>query len=111
MALETPEAKLDELLSNYDTFVTALTSKGFTLVKHTNGGGNGYSGNGKPKKALIRTNGQTCPCGAKLYDNRAKKADGQYKATAPDFSCSNKDCTAMDGKRFALWPGQYELTA
>lgn len=31
-------------------------------------------------------------CGAKAWDNRAKKASGQYKSTSPDFVCSNKVC-------------------
>jgi hypothetical protein len=105
--LETPEAKFDDLLSNYDQYVELITAKGFKQVAHTNG----TNGNGKPKKALIRTNGLTCPCGARLFDNRAKKADGSYKATSPDFSCSDQNCTAgPGGKRLALWPGQYELT-
>lgn len=35
-------------------------------------------------------------CGSKVYDNRPNKASGQYKATAPDFTCSNNtDCKGM----------------
>ncbi len=30
--------------------------------------------------------------GTNFYDNRPKKASGQYKSTAPDFKCVNKDC-------------------
>ena len=36
-----------------------------------------------------------CPCdlNCKVYDNRPNKKSGQYKATAPDFTCSNNtDC-------------------
>ena len=38
-----------------------------------------------------------CPlCTSKVYDNRPNKESGQYKATAPDFSCSNNnDCSGM----------------
>jgi hypothetical protein len=31
-------------------------------------------------------------CKSTLWDNRDKKAAGQYKETSPDFRCSNKDC-------------------
>jgi hypothetical protein len=45
----------------------------------------------------------TCPaCGGVMWDNRAKKASGQFKANAPDFSC--KDRQNCEGK---LWPGQW----
>ena len=36
-----------------------------------------------------------CPCDlqCKVYDNRPNKRSGQYKPTAPDFTCSNNtDC-------------------
>ena len=36
-----------------------------------------------------------CPCDlqCKVYDNRPNKKSGQYKPTAPDFTCSNNnDC-------------------
>ena len=36
-----------------------------------------------------------CPCDlqCKVYDNRPNKKSGQYKQTAPDFTCSNNnDC-------------------
>ena len=36
-----------------------------------------------------------CPCElqCKVYDNRPNKKSGQYKPTAPDFTCSNNtDC-------------------
>lgn len=41
----------------------------------------------------------TCPnCGGPVWDNRLKKASGEFKPTAPDFKCRRKDC---DG---AIWP-------
>lgn len=35
-----------------------------------------------------------CPrCGGDLYDNRSKKASGQFKGKSPDFACKEKqDC-------------------
>ena len=34
----------------------------------------------------------TCPkCGGAMWDNRKKKASGDYKATRSDFSCKDKD--------------------
>ena len=42
----------------------------------------------------------TCPeCGGDVYDNREKKASGQYKANGPDFACKDKDGCAWKG-----WP-------
>ena len=33
-----------------------------------------------------------CPdCGGEMWDNRPKKASGDYKPNAPDFSCKDKD--------------------
>src|SRR5690606_22830048 len=37
-------------------------------------------------------------CGGPVWDNRPKKASGEFKPTAPDFKCRRKDC---DG---AIWP-------
>ncbi len=35
-------------------------------------------------------------CGGPIWDNRAKKASGAYKRTAPDYSCQDKDnCGAI----------------
>ena len=38
-----------------------------------------------------------CPlCSSKVYDNRPNKRSGQYKETAPDFTCSNiDDCSGV----------------
>lgn len=50
-------------------------------------------------------------CGGRIYDNRAKKASGQYKRTAPDYSCQDKDdCGAIawqpkDGEPDWKYPG------
>lgn len=41
----------------------------------------------------------SCPkCGGPTWDNRPKKASGEYKVSAPDFSCRDKTC---GGK---VWP-------
>jgi hypothetical protein len=41
----------------------------------------------------------SCPiCGGEMWDNRPKKASGEFKPTAPDFKCKDKEC---DGK---IWP-------
>ncbi len=49
------------------------------------------------------TNNPLCPdCGGQMWDNRAKKASGEYAANRPDFSCKkragNPDCKG------AIWP-------
>ncbi len=49
------------------------------------------------------TNDPLCPdCGGQMWDNRAKKASGEYAANRPDFSCKkragNPDCKG------AIWP-------
>jgi hypothetical protein len=44
----------------------------------------------------------TCPaCQGQMWDNRPKKASGEYSPKAPDFKCRDREC---DGK---LWPGQW----
>ena len=43
-----------------------------------------------------RTDLECYLCGSKVYDNRPNKRSGQYKPTAPDFTCSNNnDCSGM----------------
>ena len=40
-----------------------------------------------------------CPmCQSPMWDNKEKKASGEFKATSPDFSCKNKDC------HHGIWP-------
>lgn len=47
------------------------------------------------------TDDPLCPkCGGAMWDNRPKKARGEYKASAPDYACKNKAC---GGKR---WPSK-----
>jgi len=44
-------------------------------------------GDGKVKQSY-----KECPnCGGQIWDNRAKKASGTFKANSPDFSCRDKD--------------------
>ena len=90
-----------KVLAKYSTYQQWLKNNGLTQLK-----AKGY----KPKQKI---DGKTCPkCGSPVYDNRPKKASGAYKRNAPDFVCSNKQCNGgKDGKRWAVWPGQYELTA
>lgn len=46
--------------------------------------------NGQPPRA---TGKMVCPkCGGECWDNRAKKASGEFKASAPDGKCKNKEC-------------------
>lgn len=35
---------------------------------------------------------QCAKCGNACWDNRAKKASGDFKPTSPDFSCKDKGC-------------------
>ncbi len=50
-------------------------------------------------------NDPLCPdCGGRMWDNRAKKASGEYAPNRPDFSCKkragNPDCKG------AIWPAK-----
>lgn len=48
---------------------------------------------------ITKTNKTSCPnCGGDMWDNRAKKASGEFNPAAPDFSCRDKSC---GGK---IWP-------
>jgi hypothetical protein len=45
----------------------------------------------------------SCPvCGDKVYDNRAKKASGEYKPKSKDWNCANKECKT-EGYRTGGW--------
>jgi hypothetical protein len=53
----------------------------------------------------IVIDGKVCPkCGKKVWDNRAKIADGTFNKKSPHFSCSDKV-----GCKWAVWGGKYEL--
>jgi hypothetical protein len=40
-----------------------------------------------------------CPnCGGEMWDNRAKKRAGEFKPSAPDFKCKDKNCDGV------VWP-------
>lgn len=59
---------------------------------------------GKGAEGQKREPKPVCPkCGGPMWDNRAKKASGEYSAQSPDFACKNKK-TGCDGK---LWPGAW----
>jgi len=45
-----------------------------------------------------------CPtCSGSMWDNRQKKASGQFKATSADFSCKNKGCLNEKGFVTGVW--------
>jgi len=104
---ESGDHEFGDLLKAYEGTKQMLIKAGFEPVK-------AKSGFGKPKPK-IKLDGKTCPfCHSPLYDNREKKASGQFNPKAPDFTCSNKACTGSTGKDgskrpFAVWPGQYEI--
>lgn len=61
----------------------------------------------RPERALkpvpsTPVEGQPATCagcgGDKFFDNRQKKASGEYKSSAPDFKCANKPCSK------GVWP-------
>ena len=55
--------------------------------------------NGNPNKPAKKTTDETCPsCAGALYDNRAKKASGEFSPKSPDYACKDKD-----GCGWALW--------
>lgn len=46
----------------------------------------------------------SCPqCGGEMYDNRAKKASGEFKPTSADFTCKDKSCKNEKGFRSGVW--------
>lgn len=58
--------------------------------------------NGQPPKA--RSAVPSCPtCGGEMYDNRAKKASGEFKPKSPDFTCKDKECKNEKGYRSGAW--------
>lgn len=64
------------------------------------GRGGRNAGGGQQQQRPARANvpaPEACDmCGGPVYDNRARKASGQYKKTAPDYSCQDKDnCGAI----------------
>lgn len=103
---QTSDANLAELLERYEECVRLLEEKGFTLVK---------ARGRRQAREKVQFDGKHCPvCGAPVYDNRERKQRGEYRANAPDFSCSNKECTGRttkDGAKqpWAVWPEQYEI--
>ena len=100
--IETSEMEFDNALSGYPNFLKLITARGFTPVK--------AKGNGA-KQEKVKIDGKTCPvCKSPVYDNRAKKASGEFKPNAPDFSCSNKACTGgSNGQKWVAWQGSYEI--
>ena len=57
----------------------------------------------KPKPA-VSSDAPSCPqCGGEMYDNREKKASGQFKPTSADFTCKDKQCKNEKGFRSGVW--------
>ena len=51
------------------------------------------------KTSQPKSDSQKCPnCSGEMWDNRSKKASGEFNPAAPDNSCKNKSC---GGK---IWP-------
>ena len=45
-----------------------------------------------------------CPmCNGKTWDNREKKASGDFSEKSPDFTCRDKECKADGEHRTAAW--------
>lgn len=46
-----------------------------------------------------QSNKPQCPeCKGEMWDNRPKKAKGEYKPNSPDFACKDKNCSGR------IWP-------
>jgi hypothetical protein len=62
--------------------------------------GKGRDATGKPRQsAPAKPTEEPCPkCQGAIYDNRAKKASGEFSAKSPDYACKDKD-----GCGWALW--------
>lgn len=55
-----------------------------------------------PKKGSSGGLPSSCPvCGGRVFDNRGKKASGEYDGKSRDWSCADKECTTeyTPGKR------------
>jgi len=105
--VHTDEAKLEALLTTYDTAKKLLVEKGFTPIQ-------ARSGPGRPPKDKVKFDGLHCPaCKSEMWDNRAKNAESGKKG--PDFRCKNANCsgsiTDKNGNKWpmSLWSGQYEI--
>ena len=49
-------------------------------------------GNAPRNKARAKPTDETCPsCAGAIYDNRAKKASGDFSPKSPDYACKDKD--------------------
>jgi DNA repair exonuclease SbcCD ATPase subunit len=104
VTVESSESEIDKLMDNYEAYDKVLGKHGLTRLSERK--------SSRPKE-VVKFDGKTCPtCGSPVYDNRERKQNGEYKATAPDFACSNKACTGgRNGQKWAVWPDQYEITS
>ena len=60
---------LEKLMTNYDGLIAVIEKHGFSLSK----------GRGRPNMPKVKFDGKKCPvCGSPVYDNREKKANGQF---------------------------------
>lgn len=74
-------------------------------VKRMNSTMNKYNNSPKPTtttkedKSDDEVNEVRCPnCGGQMWDNRPKKATGEFNPAAPDFKCRDKSCGGV------IWP-------
>lgn len=60
---------------------------------------NGNDEQPKPSKTTPQVEAIVCPqCGSDMWDNRPKKASGEFKANSPDFKCKDNKCSHV------IWP-------
>ena len=66
----------------------------------------------KPTKPVKRGPVPICPtCEGAMWDNRDKKASGEYKPKSPDFTCKDKDCKNAKGFRSSAWEEEDMVTS
>lgn len=67
-----------------------------TTRQNTASNGNG-NGSAAPRQKGSPSAPKCDKCGGAMWDNRAKKASGEFKDSSPDFSCKDKQC------KHAVW--------
>ena len=105
-----PVAKVDpQGIGSAITYLRRYSLAAMTGISQEDDDGNAASGNGRnmatgerhtPQAASARSaTEEHCPqCSGAIYDNRAKKASGEFSPKSPDYACKDKD-----GCGWALW--------
>ena len=99
-----PVAKMDpQGIGSAITYLRRYSLAGMAGIGQEDDDGNAASerrdANGNPNKRAKKATDGTCPkCGGAIYDNRAKKASGEFSPKSPDYACKDKD-----GCGWALW--------